>query len=472
MTAEPERSARRRRSPSVAIALSFLWPGLGQAYTGRRRAALLYAAPVVLVLLAVAVQAAGGLTQLAALIIVPSTALTILILLLLLGAWRLLSMADAAMGAQRGPWYRGRAGVVFAILAALVIGVHGWTGYVAYAFWDAGTHIFTGDVGPDSTQAPGSPAASGIAVASPSPSDPLDATPFETPATASSRITFLLSGVDSGAGRNHALTDTLLVVSIDPDTKQVVMVSVPRDIAQFPLYDGRTFSGKINSLMTWAALYPKLYPDGPLPTLVKELSYIVGVPINYYAAVNLDGFRRLVDAVGGVTVNVERTINDPSYDWLNGKKGFFLSAGVHKLDGQTALAYVRSRYGVGDNDFTRARRQQLLLLALRDKLTTPAMLPKIPQLIQIAGDSIKTNFPPEQVGQLLQLASEIDREGVTQVVLQPPTYTYHPPTNTTGGTYILRLQMDAVAQLSVKLFGQDSRYWTADSAGASTSPVP
>jgi LCP family protein required for cell wall assembly len=448
------------------VALSFVWPGLGQLYVGRRRAALLYAGPAALAVLVLLSQATDGVAQLAAILIAPSMALTILILALALGAWHLLAMADAPAGLGRG--LRGSAAGTFGVLALAVILMHGWTGYVAWSLWDAGTRIFSGDAGADASYDAG-PSPGLTSPGAVMASDPLRATPFATPATASSRITILLSGIDSAPGRAHALTDTLMVVSIDPVSKKVSMVSVPRDLAEIPLYDGGTYSGKINSLMTYAAQHPNRFPDGPLPTVIKELGYIVGTPIQYFAAIDLDGFRRLVDAVGGVTVDVERAIDDPVYDWLDGSKpGFYLAAGRQTLDGRTALAYVRSRYGVGDNDFTRARRQQLLLLALRDKLTTPAMLPKIPQLIQIAGDTIRTNFPSEELGEMIQVAAQVERSDVTQVVLSPPTYTYHPPTNTTGGTYILRLQPDAVAKLSVQLYGQDSRFWTT----ATASPSP
>ena len=94
------------------------------------------------------------------------------------------------------------------------------------------------------------------------------------------------------------------------------------------------------------------------------------MPIHYYAAIDLAGFRRMIDLVGGVTIDNPKPIIDPRYDWLDGRHGFELSAGKHKLNGANALAYVRSRQGVGDSDFTRARRQQQVLLALRSKLTS------------------------------------------------------------------------------------------------------
>ena len=102
-------------------------------------------------------------------------------------------------------------------------------------------------------------------------------------------MTFLLTGVDSGHDRAHALTDTLLVASLDRRTNKAVMLSIPRDISNFPLYSGGTFRGKINSLMSTAGNDPKQFPDGPVLTLTREIGYLIGVPINYYAAINLDG---------------------------------------------------------------------------------------------------------------------------------------------------------------------------------------
>ena len=84
------------------------------------------------------------------------------------------------------------------------------------------------------------------------------------------------------------------------------------------------------------------------------MGFLLGAPIHYYAAIDLAGFRRMIDLVGGVTIDNREAINDPRYDWLDGTSGFQLSAGKHHLDGRTALAYVRSRQGVGDNDFNRA----------------------------------------------------------------------------------------------------------------------
>jgi LCP family protein required for cell wall assembly len=448
--------AADRRSPSIAAALSFLWPGLGHWYTHRQRAALLFALPVIGVVLVVAIQAIGGINQLAALLISPSSALTISILVLLLGAWRVLAVVDSAIAIQpRGSWRRGRSLMVVTVVTLAIAATHLWAGYVAWAFYDAGSRIFVAEPGPDagvatatSTPGPGQ---------TPDPNDAYVVAPFATPPTPTSRINILLTGVDSAENRSHALTDTLLVASIDPISHDIALISFPRDISNFPLFDGRTFTGKINSFMTYVNNHPTEFADKPLVELAKELSFLVGAPIHYYAAVDLAGFRRLIDAAGGVTINNQRAIDDPRYDWLDGRRGFTLAVGTHTLDGEDALAYVRSRYTPGDNDFNRARRQQEVLLALAKKMTTPAMLPKIPQLIGVAGDTLRTNFPSERVSEMLGMLVGIDGANVTQVVLGAP-YSYHPPNGQTGGIYTLRIHMDRLAALSVKVFGSESTY--------------
>jgi len=404
-----------------------------------------------------------GIEAFAAQLLDPSVSLTLLILSGIIAVWRVLAMVDTVLltGGRRA--FRARVGALFTVLVTVVVLTHGVLGYFAWSFYDAGNRIFVGEISPDESSTPG---------ASPGPSDDFLATPFATPETAESRITILFTGSDHASGRSHDLTDTLLVASIDPETQTVALVSFPRDIAEFPLWDGTIYHGKINSLMTYAKNHPDRFPEGPLPSLVHELSFLLGTPIHYYAAVDIDGFRKMVDAVGGVTVDVQRDIRDARYDWLDGsERGFFLTAGEHLMDGRLALAYVRSRYGVGDNDFTRAARQQQLLVALRAKLTDPAMVVRIPDLLKVAGDTIRTNFPPDRIDEMVSLILDVNEADIRRVVLQPPAYSVHPPTSTTGGTYILRLHMDAVRQLSVSLFGEDSDYWTGV-FNAAGSPIP
>jgi LCP family protein required for cell wall assembly len=460
-TATPTSPARQRRSPHLAAFLSFLWPGLGQWYGGRTRAAALFALPVLALVVILLVEGAGGAGQVAALLLTPSSALTILILIGLVGAWRLLAIADAmTIDGVKEPLRHRSTLTTFVVLAAIVVLMHGALGYAAWAFYDASSRIFVSDGSPEGTPLP-----SLVPGTTQDPGEEYRASPIATPATAESRINILLTGVDSAETRTTALTDTLLVASIDPTNGDVALISFPRDISSFPLYDGRTFTGKINGFMTWAKNHPKEFPDGALTSLVEEIGYLLGAPIHYYAAIDLAGFRRMIDLVGGVTVDNPRVINDPRYDWLDGRRGFRLTAGKHHLDGDTALAYVRSRQGVGDSDFSRARRQQQVLLALREQLIKPENLPQIPSLLDAAGDTIRTNFPSERVAEMIDLAQLVDNDKVRQFVLGPSKYARRATQAESGGIYELRLKMDALAKLSIDIFGNDSRY-------AAITPTP
>ncbi len=445
----PVTSAARERSPAIVALLSFIWPGLGHWYIARPRVALAFAIPVVVVALAFLAVAVRGLGQFAVLFIKPDSAITIALIAIALGIWRLAAMAEAVRATEPpGAWRLGRRPALLVVLSLVIVASHAWVAWVGWAGYQAAQAIFVADPMPSASPPPQTPGPSNGANPTPAPSP----TPVVPP-----RINILLMGVDSATNRTTELTDTLLVASIDPTTKHIALVSFPRDISDFPLWDGRIYRGKINSLVSWARHHPDDFPDGPQGTLVRELGFLLGTTIDYYAAVDLAGFRRLIDEVGGVTVVNENRIADARYDWMDGSRGFFLAAGTHTLDGRNALAYVRSRFTPGDNDFNRARRQQQVLLALRQKLTTPQMLVRIPALFDVAADSIRTNFPTDRLEEMIDLATQVDADSVLQVVLGPP-YATNPPLSTTGGIYILRLDMAKVAELSIRIFGEQSTY--------------
>ena len=187
------------------------------------------------------------------------------------------------------------------------------------------------------------------------------------------RINVLLIGIDSGVGRNTALTDTMIVASLDPVGKTVSMASIPRDMVDVPLPDGRSFRGKINSLVSYVNNHPSKFPgakDGE-SVLTAALGDLLGLKIDRWAQVNLGGFVHLVDSVGGVNINVTDGFCDPGYKEY-GVKGFGVSPGRYHMNGDQALAYARIRNAVGESDFTRAARQQEVIAALRDRLVKGA----------------------------------------------------------------------------------------------------
>lgn len=418
---------------------------------------MIFGLPLLAVAVVVGLQALGGIEALVVPLLTPSTALTVLILVVLFGVWRLVSMGDALSAAGRNGTWRGRAPLTsFIVLAAIVIATHAYVANLAWSFYEADGVIFVGvrnpDVAPSPSLAvavPSSDTASGAPSTSPGPSAPAGPT----------RINILLTGIDSSAIRSHALNDTLIVVSIDADTGDTAMISFPRDLARLPTPGGGTYAGKINSLTTYADQHPAQYPDGGMAALTTEVGYLLGAKVDYYASVDLEGFSKLIDRVGGVTVDVTTAIDDPGYGgWTEpGRIGFKMSAGRHSMNGETALAYVRTRKGAGDNDFNRARRQQQLLVALEHKLIDPGMLPNLPGLLKDATQTLKTNFPPDQLSAMLALARKTDEASIQRFVLGPP-YATQPPNVT--GTYILVPDMAKFGKLSISLFGAASRYTT------------
>jgi LCP family protein required for cell wall assembly len=454
-------AATPRRSPTIATALSFIWPGLGHAYAAAWRRGGLFAVPTLVIAALVVLLFGGGVERLAIRVLTPSIATSLAALAVLAGGLRVLAMADAIAIVDGRAWRRPATAATFGLLTLVTILIHGSLAWGIVSVHEAGSRIFSGR-GPLTTD-PGT---------SPAPTELFPASPVGTPPPPGERVTVLITGIDSEPRRRTNLTDTLIVASIDPATGEPSMISIPRDLARLEFADGRVYRGKINSLMAYAQDHPTEFPEGPLPALMGAIGHLVGVPIPYYAAVNLPGFVKMVDAVGGIDIVNQRAIADPRYGgWTDGRPvGFWLSVGPHHLDGQEALALARSRRGAGDNDFTRARRQQEVLLALRHRLTDPTILPQLPSLISAAGETLRTNFPVERIGEVLDLARAIDDSTVERVVLGPRTYASQPPASETGGVYLLVPILEAIARISVEYYGQDSRYWTPTATPAGSTP--
>jgi LCP family protein required for cell wall assembly len=447
---------RPTRSPGIAAFLSFLWPGLGQWYAGSRRSAIVFALPVAVVAIVLISSLLQGAESFVLQLFTPGTALTVAILVVLLGVWRIVSMIDGVTSlGGRLSFRRLRLSGPFAAMVTVVLVSHFAMADLAWSFYQAGSKIFTTETDANVTPPPVSSNGDDVVLL------PV-ATPVSTPATAEARINVLIVGIDSSERRTHALTDTMLVVSVDPVSHTAAMISFPRDIADFPLWSGGTYHGKINALMTDAEHHRDRFPDGGITTLTKELGYLLGIPIHYYAAINLDGFEAMINDVGGVTITNNSQIDDPTYGGWNvpGKIGFSLSPGKHTLDGATALAYVRSRKGAGNNDFERARRQQQLLIALEHKLSDPAMLPKLPTLLDDATRTITTSFPADRLAEMLALGRTIDDSKISRRVLGPP----YALRDLNAADYRLVIVPEKLAALSISLFGSDSRYATAGSA--------
>jgi LCP family protein required for cell wall assembly len=450
----------RGRSPSLAALLSFVWPGLGQLYVRRRRAAAFFALPAILVLLLLAYQMRQGIVVFAARFADPSFSFAAVVIVILLGVWRLVAVGDAYAHVERRTARRLPEKLIVAALATIIVISHAGVGYLLAVTGNAGSQAFNQNSDLIDPATPGPSLAFGQ---TPGPT----AEPLPT-VSANGRVTILFTGVDAAPGRGQTLYDSIMVVSYDPSANSVQMVSVPRDSASFPFYFGGVdkASVKINSLPTYVRNGWIKSPDSPYITLVKEISYLVGVPINYYAVMDLNGFVAMIDKVGGIDIVNPGAINDSSYDWLDGKTyGFYLAAGPQHLDGTHALAYVRSRHGSGNSDWARSSRQQQVLVALLHKMAQPSEILALPGLISTLGSSVTTTFPANKVADYVAIGQGIPSANISEVVLGPP-YTITGITSVNAASCLLNAK---VAALSVQLFGKDS-LWYGKPEPANTCP--
>ena len=475
-TDQSPEAGRRSASPWLAALLSFLWPGLGQLSMRKRRIAALFAVPPALVLLLLAYELRRGPVVFAAeLFANRNVGLAAVAIVVLLGVWRLAAVLHVYLDGERPMTHQLLDRFVVVALAAVIVVSHAGAGLVLAVYSNAGTAVFnpnsslidltTPDPSPGLGHTYGPADTAG-------PADTSGATPTPTTAPSiDSRVTILFTGVDSAAGRSEHLYDSIMVVSYDPATNSVQMVSVPRDSASFPLYFGNhqtvPVTTRINSLPTYVQNGWIRSPDSPYMTLVKEVSYLVGIPIDYYAVMDFDGFQKMIDMVGGIDVVNQTAISDPTYDWLDGHpEGFFLAAGPQHLDGEQALAFVRSRHG--SSDWARSSRQQQVLVALLHKMAQPDQILNLPGLISTVGSSVTTNFPSDQVADYVAIGQDVPSENIRQVVLGPPyTITGVNNVNSAATTCLLNAR---VAALSIQLFGKDST-WYGKPAPANTCPV-
>lgn len=210
------------------------------------------------------------------------------------------------------------------------------------------------------------------------------------------RLNVLLLGIDARPGEKDARTDSMILVSIDRDTKKIAMVSIPRDtLVEIPGH-GRE---KINS----ANLY------GGVDLARETVENLMGVKIPYYVKTNFDGFKDIVDTLGGVTIDVEKRMAYRA-------EGINLYPGTQRLDGYNALGYVRYRYDTL-GDISRTERQQKFLTALAKEMLQAGTILKLPKLAPQIMDAVETNLSLKDMYFLTKVAANLDSQNILTATL-------------------------------------------------------
>lgn len=245
--------------------------------------------------------------------------------------------------------------------------------------------------------------------------------------SADGRINILILGIDKRKAGNtvtSVLTDTILVASIGLTDNKMTLISLPRDLW---VKSSLGYYGKINSV------YAQTNNSGQMlgPEGVKDVaSDVLGIPIHYNITINFEVFKKIIDTLGGIDVNIENSFTDPEYP-IEGKENAPLSEryetvtfkkGVERMDGERALKYVRSRHGDGveGTDFARSKRQQQMILAIKDKLmsaNTIIDLPKLKELYTVYETEVESNISSEDLVSFFALYKKLDLQNLKRVVL-------------------------------------------------------
>jgi LCP family protein required for cell wall assembly len=443
------------RSPFAAAFLSLLFPGLGHLYAGAPSRALAFAAtPILVIALLAGIVLRLDRIELIGLVLNPFLLSSVFAANLIALLYRLVAIIDAYRVAEfmnavqaSGDGRLGRARLprqplsVAGLLAVLMVmaGSH-----VAVARYDMlaldllnSGCIFVGgqsepvcDVDPNATPGPGD----SVASAEPVPSPVGSAVPNVTipPWDGKEQLNILLIGTDQRPNEGTYNTDTLIVVSIDPTSKQVAMFSLPRDTVDVPVPPGPArqafgpvYTKKINAWFTSVRNRADLFPGTDVTRGYNGLKAIIGnlygLDIKYFVEVSFEGFKSVVDALGGVTINVQIPVVDDRYPGDNGSlERIYIPSGIQHMDGAQALQYARSRHT--SSDFDRGQRQQRVLLSLKEQSDPQDLIPRLPDLVTALKKAVRTDVPVDQLDDLLGLAAQIDTKAIRSFVFAPPLY--------------------------------------------------
>jgi polyisoprenyl-teichoic acid--peptidoglycan teichoic acid transferase len=273
---------------------------------------------------------------------------------------------------------------------------------------------------------------------------------------AGERVTVLMLGFGGPGHDGGYLTDSIQVMSFDPQTSTATLISVPRDLwVLIPAYQGRGgYWGKINEAYT-VGMGPVGRDDQNIPwskhdaggqLAMKTVAQVLGIPIDYWVSLDFVGFRQFIDALGGVDVNVEKAFTDDHYpendnaDLDPNYKTVHFDAGLQHMNGEQAIEYSRSRYSPEDGtDFGRARRQQVLMSAVKEQIFSVETIPKVFGLLDALQGHLRMSFSFSEAKDLAGWAQGQIRDKqqftIHSTVLQTGPLLYS--STSAGGAYII-----------------------------------
>jgi len=523
-TRSAEISQPRSRPPLPAALLSAVVPGTGQWYSRRWLRGWILLIPALLLLAVLLALIGGSRDRLLELLVQPRVLWAIMAVNVALLAWRLFATVDAYRIASGGSWPGWVAGMVLAVLLALLAAPHVVVANYTLNTIDLLESVFVADeaappprivtpleeVSEDAVPDPVTVFFEGVeAPTASSQRNRVFVDGFGDPEAIAAwpeimaersdrlapfvafeervdtdRITILVAGGDAGPGRGGLRTDTMMVVTLDTVTGKAAVFGFPRNLAQIPLpssFSGafvemekqlappppepppaagggegggggggegeetttttpptttttpppppfvscKCYPDQLNSLYPrtngWTRSFPNEVDPG-MKALELTLENLMGLKIDYYALVDMAGFVRVIEAIGGVTVNVEQPLQaevSPPWDgapWAT----VDVDVGVHHLDGFEALAYVRARKG--SSDYVRMERQRCMLRAVAAEADGLTVLRNFNAIAEAVKTSTTTNIPLSFLPDLVQATANLDFGDIATVGFTPGYY--------------------------------------------------
>jgi LCP family protein required for cell wall assembly len=448
----PEKPAGKPRAPEagprnalVAASLSAVVPGAGHLYLGQRRRGWIFiaitAAVVVPAGLLLALVIYGGGLDLALTVSRPFFSHPhLLILLVVLNAallgFRAFAVTDAFLSAGPArfrPRTRPAVAAGMLVLLAAVLIPHLYVGHRNLLLHDLLTHDFVTDPNQAETTTTVTTSGSLTTTSTSSPVDPTTTTTSTLPEglPEEGRVNILLLGGDSGVDRRGIRTDTMIVLSIDPETGWTAMFGIPRNLFGLPFPPGHPGSdawdncdgcfGMIaNELYAWGLKRPDLFgdPNSGANAMKSLVGYLLGIDIHYFALVDLEGFVEIIDAIGGVDIVVTERVYDTAYPNEDGTVSVMdLQPGTYHMDGHLALYYARSRQG--SHDFSRMNRQRCVLEALAEQADPVSLLQQFPTIVPAVEESVLTDLPMSAIPDFIELVAKVNTQEIVSIRFMP-----------------------------------------------------
>ena len=264
------------------------------------------------------------------------------------------------------------------------------------------------------------------------------------------RINILVMGLDRRPreGQSPSRSDTMFVLTVDPQTKTAGILGIPRDLyVDIPDGDGGYFEDRINTALVYGEVND--YKGGGQQLAIDTVEHNLGVKIGHYVIIDFEGFKEVIDALGGIDVDVPTYVSDPTYSWTELPGDYDpqeFEPGLQHMDGETALAYARIRQNSDDLD--RIQRQQRIIFAVMDKALSLNVLRNALELWNKYKDAIDTDINDIQLAGFAKLAADISPEKISALSLGPATT----PWMTPQGASVLLPSAEGIERIVQALF--------------------